>query len=149
MGNRFENPMNYVEWSKSVELARTLTPNSSLRHGRRMEEKIFEQKLRKVTKGRERSKLANFFMLIASTPGLKLVGLEDSTAPYESRRWLGWNLALLKTRREWVKLANFKSATMPMKIGTWPTFFRMLWWASKTRPHPTKAEDGWGGTSPC
>ena len=52
MGNRFENPMNYVEWSKSVELARTLTPNSSLRHGRRMEEKIFEQKLRKATKGR-------------------------------------------------------------------------------------------------
>ena len=37
----------------------------------------------------------------------------------------GWNLALPKIRRErakLVKLANFKPAKKPMKIGTWPTW---------------------------
>ena len=28
-------------------------------------------------------------------------------------------------------------------------FSWMLWWGSKTRPHPTKTEDGSGGTLPC
>ena len=51
-GNGRQKPMNYGKRSKSRELARTLTPKTSARHGSRMEEKNFEQKLRKVTKGR-------------------------------------------------------------------------------------------------
>ena len=37
------------------------------------------------------------------------------------------------------KLANFAKSV---------NFSWMLWWGSKTRPHPTKREDGSGGTLP-
>ena len=47
------------------------------------------------------------------------MGLEDATDPCdvetERKRWLRWNLALPKTKRERVKLANFKHAKMPVK----------------------------------
>ena len=52
-GNDRQKPMNYGEWSKSNKLEQTLTPNSRQRDDSRTDEKIFEQKVRKVTKGRE------------------------------------------------------------------------------------------------
>ena len=45
--------MNYGEWSKSIELERTVTPDFAARDDGRTEEKIFEQKETKVTKGRK------------------------------------------------------------------------------------------------
>ena len=45
--------MNYEEWSKSIELHQTLTPNFAQAGSCRTEEKIFEQKDTKLTKGRE------------------------------------------------------------------------------------------------
>ena len=45
--------MNYGEWSKSNELEQTVTPDFAALNNSRTEEKIFEQKVRKVTKGRE------------------------------------------------------------------------------------------------
>ena len=44
--------MIHGEWSKSIELNQTVTPNFVVRDGGRTEEKIFEQKVRKDTKGR-------------------------------------------------------------------------------------------------
>ena len=41
MGRGFENPMNYEEWSKSLEVARTLTSNFAGRDDVRTEEKSF------------------------------------------------------------------------------------------------------------
>ena len=50
--NRRRKPMKYEGWSKSIELDQTLTPNSAARDGGRSDEKILEQKVTKVTKGR-------------------------------------------------------------------------------------------------
>ena len=44
--------MNYEEWSKSIELDQTVTLDFAARDDGRTEEKIFEQKVRKVTKER-------------------------------------------------------------------------------------------------
>ena len=58
----------------------------------------------------------------------RLVGLEDSTPSDEP------------ARTKLVKLADFKPRKNATKQGSWstfPTFFAIVWWASKTRRHPT------------
>ena len=100
--------MKYEEWSKSIELDQTLTPNFAARDCGRTEEKIFEQKVTKGRKGRKSRLLrkanllplrcfqhdmtwcrsvmvcflfgtcSNLYLIL----DLVLVGLEDSTPPY-------------------------------------------------------------------
>ena len=59
--------MIYEEWSKSIDLDRTLTPNSPTSHDSRMEEKIFEQKLTKETKGRKNASRQSAARTVRST----------------------------------------------------------------------------------
>ena len=59
-----------------------------------------------------------------------LVGLEDSTAPYESRRWLGWNICPSRDRArdhcvgEVGQLQTCENAYKNGSLPTWSTFFR-------------------------
>ena len=52
-GNDRRKPMNYGEWSKSIKLDQTLTPNFAGSWIRGNWREDFEQKITKVTKGRE------------------------------------------------------------------------------------------------
>ena len=56
MGNDRLKPMNYGEWSKSGEVARTFTPNSSAGDKSRPEEKILNRRTRSYRRGENRGR---------------------------------------------------------------------------------------------
>ena len=91
--------------------------------------------------------------------GFRSLGGTSKTCPHPAKTedGSGWNLALPRIRlgrMKLVKLANFKPAKRPIKmeLGQLGQLFSMValidsfqfWWASKTRPHPTKTDDGSG-----